>query len=67
MKISGRSLALAIALSLVILCPGCATQRWPAATIPAGPNVANVQTTNTIPSGASVVVLSGAKHLAGEP
>jgi hypothetical protein len=67
MGVFHRSLAIAIALSLVILCSGCATQHVPAATIPAGPNVVNVPSTNTIPAGPSVVTPGGAKRFAGEP
>jgi hypothetical protein len=61
MDVSRCSLAIAVTLSLFILCSGCATQHGTAATIPAGPNVANISGTNTIPAGPGVVTPSGAK------
>jgi hypothetical protein len=67
MEVSRRSLAMAVALSLLILCSGCASQHRMAATIPAGPNVANISGTNTIPAGPSVVMPSGTKRFAGVP
>jgi hypothetical protein len=53
-EVSRRSLAIAATLFLLVLCSGCATQQRTAATIPAGPNVANVTGTNTIPAGPGV-------------
>jgi hypothetical protein len=55
-EVSRRSLAIAVTLSLLILCSGCATQQRAAATIPAGPNVAKVSGTNTIPAGPGVAM-----------
>jgi hypothetical protein len=66
MEISRESLAIAVTLSLLILCSGCATQHVPAATIPAGPNLAHSSGTNTIPAGPSVAP-SGTKHFAAVP
>ena len=63
MEISRGSLAIAVTLSLLILCSGCAGQH-PAAIIPAGPNVVQSNGTNTIPPGPSVAP-RGAKHFAG--
>ena len=62
--ISRCSLAVAVTLSLLILSSGCAGQHLPAATIPAGTNVANIGGTNTIPPGTSVVPV-GKKHFLG--
>jgi hypothetical protein len=64
MEISRGSLVIAVTLSLLILCSGCATQHGPAAIIPAGPSVAHSNGTNTIPAGPSVVP-SGTKHFVG--
>jgi hypothetical protein len=63
MAISRSSLVIAVTVSLLILCLGCATQRA-TANIPAGPNVGQVTTTNTIPAGPSVVTT---KHFAKVP
>jgi hypothetical protein len=65
MEILYRSLAIAVTLSLLILCSGCATQ-YATATIPAGPSVAHASGINTIPAGPSVVP-SGTKHFAEVP
>ncbi len=62
--ISRGSLAIAVTLSLLILCSGCATRHVPSAAIPAGAGVAT--TTNTIPAGPGVVP-HGTKHFAGQP
>ncbi len=67
MKISRCSLAIAVMLSLLILCSGCANQHGTAATIPAGPSVANIGGTNTIPAGPSVVTPSGTNPSARVP
>ena len=81
MEVSRRSLAIAVSLSLLILCSGCATHHGPGATIPAGPSVAHISGPNTIPPGPSVarsngtntipagpsVVPVGTKHFAGVP
>jgi hypothetical protein len=67
MKASRCSLAIAVTLSLLILCSGCASQHGTAATIPAGPNVANIGGMNTIPAGTSVVTPSGTKPSARVP
>jgi hypothetical protein len=61
MEVSRCSLAIAVTLSLLILCSGCATQHGPAASIPAGPNVANINSANTIPAGPSVGTPGGVK------
>lgn len=62
MEVSRCSLAIAVILSLLILCSGCATQHGTTASIPAGPNVANIGGgTNTIPAGPSVVTPGGTK------
>jgi hypothetical protein len=61
MEMSRGSLAIAVRLSLLILCSGCATQHGPAATIPSGTNVVHPSGMNTIPAGPSVVP-SGTKH-----
>ena len=66
MEGSRRSLAIAVTLSLLILCSGCATQHGPGATIPPGPSVTNVSGTNTIPAGPGVTSI-GTKHLARVP
>ncbi len=50
MEVSRYSLA--VAVTLLILCSGCATQRM-ATTVPAGANVANVGA-STIPAGPGV-------------
>ena len=60
MEVSYRSLAIAVTLSLLILCSGCATQHG-TAIIPAGPSV--LHSNNTIPAGPSVVPI-GTKHFA---
>jgi hypothetical protein len=62
MKLSRGSLAVAVTLSLLILCSGCGVQQ-PAAIIPAGPSV-HPNGANTIPAGPSVPP-SGTKHFAG--
>ena len=67
MEVSRRSLAIAAMLSLLSLCSGCATQHVTAAAIPAGTNVANINSTNTIPAGPSVAVPSGTKHFERVP
>jgi len=67
MEVSPRSLAIALMLSLLSLCSGCATQHVTAAAIPAGTNVANINSTNTIPAGPSVAVPSGTKHFERVP
>ena len=64
MKISRASLAIAVTLSFLILCSGCATQHGTAAIIPAGPSVVRPSGGNTIPAGPSVVPT---KHFAGAP
>jgi hypothetical protein len=61
MDVSYRSFAIAVTLSLLIMCLGCATQNGPAAVIPAGPSVVHP---NGIPAGPSAVP-SGTKHFAG--
>ena len=66
MGISRGSLAIAVTLSLLILCAGCATQHEPAAIIPAGTNVVHPNGIKTIPAGPNVVP-SGTKHFAGAP
>jgi hypothetical protein len=66
MEVSHRSLAIE-ALSLLILCSGCATHHGPGATIPAGPSVAHISGPNTIPAGPSVVMPGGTKHFARVP
>ena len=50
MKISRGSLVIAVTLSLLILCSGCATQHR-TAIIPAGANVVHLRGMNTIPAG----------------
>jgi len=65
MEISRGSLAIAVTLSLLILCSGCATQHR-TAIIPAGPSLVHASRMNTIPAGPSVVP-SGTKHFAGVP
>jgi len=65
MEISRGSLAIAVTLSLLILCSGCAT-RYRAAIIPAGVNVVPTSGMNTIPARPSVVP-RGTKHFAGAP
>ena len=65
MEFSRGSLAIAVTLSLLILCSGCATQRR-TAIIPAGANVVHLRGLNTIPTGPSVAP-SGTKHFAGAP
>jgi len=67
MEVSRRSLAIAVTLSLLILCSGCATHHGPAATIPAGPSVAHISRPNTIPAGPSVAMPGGTKHFARVP
>jgi len=67
MRVSRRSLAIAVALSLSILCSGCAMHQGPAATIPAGTNVVPIGGPNTIPAGPSVAIPGGTKHFAGVP
>ncbi len=67
MRISNRSLAVAIASSLLILCSGCASQHGTAAVIPPGTGVINVNRMNTIPPGPSAATRTGAKRFAGEP
>jgi hypothetical protein len=67
MEVSRGSLAIAVTLSLIIFCAGCSTQHGTAATIPAGPNVANISGTNTIPAGPGVVTPSGTKPTARVP
>jgi hypothetical protein len=64
MKISRGSLVIAVTLSLLILCSGCATQHGTAAVIPAGPSVVHPGGGNSIPAGPSVVPT---KHFAGMP
>jgi hypothetical protein len=63
MPVSRRSLAFWVTLSMLILCSGCATHHWPAATIPAGPSVAHISGPSAIPAGPSV----GTKHFARVP
>jgi ABC-type Mn2+/Zn2+ transport system permease subunit len=60
MEISRSLLVIALTVSLLIWCSGCAASAT--ANIPAGPNVGQV--TNTIPAGPSVVT---AKHFAKVP
>ena len=67
MEGSHRSLAIVVALSLLILCSGCAIHRGPAATIPAGTNVTPLSSPSTIPAGPSVAMPGGTKHFAGVP
>jgi len=62
MGVSCRSLA--VVLGLLILCSSCATQRWPAASLPAGTSVEKYNGTNTIPPGTNVVP-NAKKHFAG--
>ena len=64
MEVLRRSLAIAVTLSLLILCSGCATIHGPGATIPAGPSVAHISGPNTIPPGPGVVTPGGTKHFA---
>ena len=66
METSRGSLAIAVTLSLLTLCSGCASPQGPSATIPAGPSVVRTNGTNTIPPGTSVVPV-GTKHFAGVP
>jgi hypothetical protein len=64
MDVSFRSLVIAVTLSLLILCSGCAAQHGPAAMIPAGASVGHPSGTNTIPAGTGVVP-NATKHFAG--
>ncbi len=58
-------LAIAVTVSLLLLCSGCATQHG-MAVIPAGANVVHLNGIKTTPAGPSVVP-SGTKHFAGVP
>jgi hypothetical protein len=48
MEISRGSLALAVALSWLILCSGCASQHYPAASIQSGTHLVTVPSSTTV-------------------
>ena len=63
MEIPRGSFVIAVTLSVLILCSGCATQH-PAAMIPPGPSVVQLNGANRLPAGPSVAP-KGTKHFAG--
>ena len=64
MEVLRGSFAIAVTLSLLMLCSGCAAQHGPSANIPAGPSVVQANSANKIPAGPGVVPI-GTKHFEG--